>query len=110
MSHPGVIRWYCAEKHMWRSMLVLTVATCVSFAQNGWKLLFDGRTLDGWMWSTEAEPRQPSWTAEEGVLRTTPGKGTPTYLLTRESFSDFEFSFEWQAERGANSGVKYRFQ
>ena len=44
------------------------------------------------------------------MIRTTPGKGKETYLLTRESFSDFELSFEWKAEAGANSGVKYRFQ
>lgn len=44
------------------------------------------------------------------MLRTTPGKGTPVYLLTRESFRDFDFEFEWKGERGSNSGVKYRFQ
>jgi len=43
-------------------------------------------------------------------LRTTPGKGTPVYLLTRDSFTDFELEFQWSAEPGANSGVKYRFQ
>jgi len=72
--------------------------------------LFDGHSLEGWWWSVEKDPPAPSWAAEDGVLRTTPGRGTPVYLLTRESFRDFDFSFEWMAEPGANSGVKYRFQ
>lgn len=72
--------------------------------------LFNGANLDGWMWSTETRPPAPSWTVEKGLLRTAPEQGKHTYLLTRESFGDFDFSFEWKAERGANSGVKYRFQ
>jgi hypothetical protein len=92
--------------------MLLMVSCVASFAQQrgGWTPLFDGRSLSGWTWSTEANPPQPSWAVENGVLRTTPGKGKETYLLTRESFSDFELSFEWKAEASANSGVKYRFQ
>lgn len=75
-----------------------------------WKPLFDGKSLDGWMWSTEANPPEPSWTAEHGMLRTTPGHGKRVYLLTRDSFRDFEFEFEWKSDAGGNSGVKYRFQ
>jgi hypothetical protein len=78
--------------------------------QEGWQLLFDGRSLDGWIWSTEATPPFPSWTVRDGSLRTTPNEGTPVYLLTRESFGDFDLAFDWKTERGGNSGVKYRFQ
>jgi hypothetical protein len=78
--------------------------------QSGWKLLFDGRTLDGWWWSTAAQPASPSWAVEDGTLCTAPGQGAPVYLLTRESFTDFELAFDWKMEAGANSGVKYRFQ
>jgi hypothetical protein len=62
------------------------------------------------MWSVDASPPVPSWTVEDGMLRTTPEKGTQVYLLTRDSFSDFELTLEWKAEAGANSGIKYRFQ
>ena len=74
------------------------------------QVLFDGRTLDGWIWSTTTPAPTPSWTAANGLLQTTPGHGQPVYLLTRESFTDFDFSFEWKCEPGGNSGVKYRFQ
>lgn len=76
----------------------------------GWTSLFDGRSLDGWMWSRAADPPTPSWTAEHGMLRTTPERGERVYLLTRDSFTDFELEFEWKLEPGGNSGIKYRFQ
>ena len=78
--------------------------------REGWHLLFDGNTLDGWMWSISPNPPAPAWTVDHGTIRTTPDRGKPVYLLTRESFSDFELSFEWKAGPGANSGIKYRFQ
>jgi hypothetical protein len=78
--------------------------------REGWRLLFNGANLDGWMWSIHPRPPEPAWTVENGLLRTTPDRGTRLYLLTRDSFEDFEFAFEWKAEAGANSGIKYRFQ
>jgi hypothetical protein len=87
---------------------LLALATLAADAH--WTTLFDGKTLNGWMWSTDANPPQPSWAVENGTLVTTPGKGTEVYLLTKDSFSDFELEFEWKGEAGVNSGVKYRFQ
>jgi hypothetical protein len=78
--------------------------------REGWIRLFDGKSLDGWMWSIDPHPPAPSWAVEDGLLRTTPGRGERVYLLTRRSFTDYELVFEWKAEPGANSGVKYRFQ
>jgi len=90
--------------------MALLLAGASAGAQDGWRQLFDGRSLDGWMWSTEATPQPPSWAVEDGMLRTTPGRGQEVYLLTREQFTDFELSFEWKIDKGGNSGVKYRFQ
>ena len=106
---------------MSRHLLLLILTLVVTLAQShntltpaerrdGWTLLFDGRSLSGWTWSIETNPPQPSWTVKAGELRTTPGKGFETYLLTRESFTDYELAFEWRAAPRANSGVKYRFQ
>lgn len=75
-----------------------------------WVSLFDGKSLNGWMWSTEANPPGPAWAGENGTIHTTPGSGKPVYLLTRDSFRDFDLEFEWKMEPGGNSGIKYRFQ
>ena len=32
------------------------------------------------------------------------------YLISRDSFTDFDLSFEWNGEAACNSGIKYRFQ
>jgi hypothetical protein len=106
--------WNCSMNRMVKAGILVMIAS-LAFAQtptggSAWIPLFNGTNLDGWMWSTDADPGQPCWAAEDGMLRTTPGKGKPTYLLTRDSFSDFEMSLEWKTEPGANSGVKYRFQ
>jgi hypothetical protein len=72
--------------------------------------IFDGHSLNGWRWTDESSPAvEPSWEAGDGILRTAK-KGVEVYLLTRETFTDFDFEFEWKAERGANSGIKYRMQ
>jgi hypothetical protein len=89
---------------------LLLVACAAALSQPASRDLFNGRDLDGWMWSTDAKPPQPSWTVENGALRTTPGKGVEVYLLTRDSFTDFDLSFEWNGDPGCNSGIKYRFQ
>ena len=89
---------------------ILAVFAALAVAQPAGRPLFNGRNLDGWMWSVDANPPVPSWAAVDGELQTTPGKGTHVYLLTKESFTDFDFSFEWFGEKGCNSGIKYRFQ
>jgi len=94
---------------MIRGFSLFAVALAVCAAQEG-MALFNGRDLQGWMWSIDADPPLPSWEASDGTIHTTPGKGTQVYLLTRESFADFQLDFEWKAEPGANSGIKYRFQ
>ncbi|MFO0339999.1 MAG: DUF1080 domain-containing protein, partial [Acidobacteriota bacterium] len=72
--------------------------------------LFDGKSLKGWYWTRGGAAPAPSWEARGGVLRTTPGVGKEVYLLSEAEFEDFDFSFEWRAEAGANSGIKYRIQ
>lgn len=78
--------------------------------QAGWALLFDGRTLDGWMWSVSTPAPQPSWAVKDGALVSSPDKGQQGYLLSKQSFSNFELVFDWRIEAKGNSGIKYRLQ
>ena len=70
----------------------------------GWRLLFDGRSLDGWRgYNMEGMPG--GWTVEDGVLtRVGPGGD----IITEAQFADFELAIEWRVEPGGNSGVFYR--
>lgn len=70
----------------------------------GWTLLFDGKTLDGWRgYKTQTAPA--GWHAVNGELRR---EGAGGDLMTAEQFADFEFRFDWKVTPNANSGVIYR--
>ncbi|MDQ3623450.1 MAG: DUF1080 domain-containing protein [Verrucomicrobiota bacterium] len=75
----------------------------------GWKLLFDGKTTDGWRKIGKDEPPGQSWVVEDGTLKLKKGllKTGGGDIVTAAQFSDFEFSFEWKIAPGGNSGVKY---
>jgi hypothetical protein len=70
----------------------------------GWKLLFDGKSLAGWRgYKTETPPK--GWRADNGVL-TLDGSGGD--LMTVEQFDDFELRLEWKISPNGNSGIIYR--
>ncbi len=71
----------------------------------GWKLLFDGRTLAGW--ERYGAPNAPmGWTVQNGSIAwAANGAGD---LATREEFGDFELSYDWKISEGGNSGVMFR--
>jgi len=74
--------------------------------EQGWRLLFDGATLEGWRgYRTESAPA--GWKVERGEITVKAG-GAGGDLMTDASFGDFEFDFEFQVSPGANSGVIYR--
>lgn len=71
----------------------------------GWKLLFDGKTLNGWR-GYKTEEIGAAWKVQDGTLTLTAGKAGD--LVTKEEFADFELAFEWKISPGGNSGVIYR--
>ena len=70
----------------------------------GWRLLFDGRSLEGWRgYNLDGMPG--GWAVEDGML-TRVGAGGD--IITKAQFTDFELAIEWRVELGGNSGVFYR--
>lgn len=71
----------------------------------GWKLLFDGSTLEGWHVYNQGKA-ESAWEAVDGELRCNPEKSDdPADLLTDAQYENFEFVFEWKIEEEGNSGV-----
>lgn len=71
----------------------------------GWKLLFDGYTLDGWHVYNQGKA-ESAWEVVNGELRCNPDKtNDPADLLTDGQYENFEFQFEWKIEEEGNSGV-----
>jgi hypothetical protein len=71
----------------------------------GWKLLFDGKTSEGWKGIGKKEFPAKGWVIEDGSLkRATAGGGD---LVSVDAFENFELSWEWKISPGGNSGLKY---
>jgi hypothetical protein len=71
-------------------------------AEDGWRPLFDGRSLDGW----ELHGVQEGYRAADGVL-SLPASGDG-HLASAEDFQDFELRLDFRTLRMANSGVFLR--
>ncbi len=70
----------------------------------GWKLLFDGRTLAGWRGLKAAAP-DPGWRVVDGALG--PDPKTSKDVISKDTYGDFELSFQWKISKLGNSGVMY---
>jgi hypothetical protein len=71
----------------------------------GWRLLFDGQTTQGWRGFGKQDFPKEGWVVEDGWLKHK-GKGGGD-IITRLQFIDFELTFTWRIAVGGNSGVKY---
>jgi hypothetical protein len=69
----------------------------------GWRLLFDGKTMNGWVAIGKTEGT-PGWKAADGLLKRVSKGGD---IVTKESFLNFEVTWEWNIEKAGNSGLKY---
>lgn len=80
-------------------------------AAQGWKLLWDGKTGNGWHTATGGAIPNAGWVMQDGVLTVLSsgghGHGKGGDLLTDGDYGDFELSFDFKVTPGANSGVKY---
>lgn len=80
----------------------------------GWRLLWDGKTTDGWRSpKSDAFPKK-GWSIADGVLTVHDNKGEESAgggdIITKERFSEFELMVDFKLTPGANSGVKYFVQ
>jgi len=78
----------------------------------GWELLFDGKTTEGWRGVNRADFPGDGWEIKDGAFYCTAKDGAESGnggdLVTVDKYSDFELSFEWKMlDAGGNSGVKY---
>ena len=83
----------------------------------GWRLLFDGTTFNGWRGLGYDSVPTAHWKIENGTIRKLADGQVPRLpdgqpaaggdLMTRDTFRDFELSWEWKISRAGNSGVKY---
>jgi hypothetical protein len=76
----------------------------------GWRLLFDGKSTDGWEEITGKPFPANCWTIENGCLKAIPRKDGFQDIRTKDTFREFELEFDWMLKADGNSGVKYLVQ
>ena len=77
----------------------------------GWKLLWDGKTTEGWRGAKLKTFPENGWKIENGVLKVLKsGGGESTNggdIVTTRKYKNFELSVDFMITKGANSGIKY---
>src|SRR5260370_40570800 len=71
--------------------------------KDGWVLLFDGKTLNGWMTSSQKPSKRP---VEDG--RINPHKSGGYMMVHKKQWADFVLSLDFKISKECNSGVFVR--
>jgi len=80
------------------------LASCATMGGGAWTTLVDGeRGMDNFTKVGEA-----NWSASEGALQASAGGKDPSYLVSKQSYSNFSLRVEFWASDDANSGVFLR--
>lgn len=90
------------------SAVALLLAASSALADEGWTVLFDGRSTRAWRGYNRDSFPAGCWSVKDGTLKTVPSKGDGCDLITRRKYRDFELALEWKVGKGGNSGILYR--
>ena len=80
-------------------------------AKNGVRLLWDGKTTNGWRGAYKTAFPETGWQITDGVLNVMKSMGAESTnggdIVTIDEFKAFDLQFEFKLAEGANSGLKY---
>ena len=124
--NSGILRVICTINLSW---LLLAIVLCEPLPQqvgntrslpntltaqekkDGWKLLFDGKTMNGWRGAYMDSLPKKGWEARDGMLIVNEsGGGEASFggdIVTIGEYSSFELVVDFKLTEGANSGIKY---
>lgn len=79
--------------------------------KNGWKLLWDGSTTNGWRGARLDDFPAEGWIIENGELIVLSSGGEESSaggdIVTDDLYGNFELQLDFKLTKGANSGIKY---
>lgn len=79
--------------------------------RTGWKLLWDGKTTEGWRGAKLESFPEKGWEINNGELTVLASGGGESAaggdIVTKELYGDFELKVDFKITAGANSGIKY---
>lgn len=79
--------------------------------ENGWTLLWDGKTTNGWRGAKLSSFPERGWKIEDGILKVLSSGGAESAnggdIVTTRKYQNFMLSVDFKITEGANSGIKY---
>jgi hypothetical protein len=100
----------------WRKLRIQEIAPAAPNTLNaaeradGWRMLWDGKTSEGWRSARGPEFPRGGWTMKDGELIVNETGGGEAAaggdVITKETFADFELVVDFKITPGANSGIK----
>ena len=90
-----------------------TIANSISERekQEGWKLLWDGKTTDGWRGARLDHFPEKGWVIDDGILKVMKSGGAESAnggdIVTIKKYKNFILKADFKITEGANSGIKY---
>ena len=79
--------------------------------REGWKLLWDGKTSDGWRGAKIATFPKAGWKIDNGILKVEKSDGGESTnggdIITTRKYKNFMLCVDFKITDGANSGIKY---
>ncbi len=83
----------------------------VSEKKDGFKMLWDGKTTEGWRGARLDEFPEKGWKIEDGVLSVLSSGGEESAaggdIVTKDLYGNFELMVDFKLTEGGNSGIKY---
>jgi hypothetical protein len=80
-------------------------------AKEGWTLLWDGKTTNGWRGAKLTSFPEKGWVIENGLLKVVNANGAESTnggdIVTIKKYKNFELTVDFKITTGANSGIKY---
>jgi hypothetical protein len=79
--------------------------------KEGWKLLFDGTTTNGWRGAYRTTFPEKGWEVHDGMLIVEASEGGEAAnggdIVTVDEYRSFDLKVDFRLTEGANSGIKY---
>lgn len=76
-------------------------------SQQGFKLLFDGKTLNGWEQRTTSQrDATPDWSVQNGAMLC--GGTVPSWIHTNDMYADYQLKLQLRGPHLVNSGIFLR--
>ncbi len=79
--------------------------------KQGWELLWDGKTTNGWRSARASEFPKKGWVIDNGILKVLRSDGAESAnggdIITVKKYKNFELLVDFKITEGANSGIKY---